>query len=173
MTPDQIAKSGSEHSHQAALFCYLAVAKLYGWRFADYWALGECNLPHQVGGPNVGKPVPNYEPVPELQWFHAIHNQGHGDAIRGGKAKAEGVRKGIADTFLPVPNRWNGLGGLYIEMKKPSEKPKTLNATKGGLSDEQIEFKNYCLTVGYSFATCYSWREAANTLRSYIEHCKR
>ena len=45
-------------------------------------------------------------------------------------------------------------------MKKPAE---------GGVSDEQAKFGAYALRVGYGWAVCYSWREAADTLRAYIE----
>ena len=159
MTPDQLAKSGSEHGHQTALFAWCAVARLHGFDVADDWAAG-------MGIEAAKSSRSNRTPVDALEWFHAIHNQGHGDKVRGGMAKAEGVRKGIADTFLPVPRgNWHG---LYIEMKKPAEKPKSSTA-KGGVSDEQAQFGAYCNANGYGWMVCYSWREAANALRSYIE----
>lgn len=167
MRPDQLAKSGTEHGHQVALFAFVNVAKWHGFDAAEAWAAG-ADLP----------PMPEAPEVPALAWFHAIHNQGHGDKVRGALAKAEGVRKGVADTFLPWPvyeqcpsdsqvmmMKW---AGLYIEMKKPSERPVSFKS-KGGLSDEQIEFKEYALNVGYGWCVCYSWSEAAKTLRQYIE----
>ena len=161
MTPNQLAKSGTEHAHQTALFAWCAVARIHGFDVADAWAEG-AKLPAQLTKDEDAK-------VPELEWFHAIHNQGHGDKVRGGMAKAEGVRKGIADTFLPVPRgNWHG---LYIEMKKPAEKPKSSTA-KGGVSDDQAQFGAYCNANGYGWAVCYSWREAADTLRHYIEWSK-
>ncbi|QBZ71745.1 hypothetical protein [Pseudomonas phage KP1] len=166
MTPDKLAKSGSEHAHQTALFAYTAVAYLHGFDAADEWCKTGV-FPKLVEGQPPA--------VPALQWFHAIHNQGHGDKVRGGMAKAEGVRKGIADCFLPWPIldphtayktiMWCG---LYIEMKKPSEQPKSETA-KGGVSDEQAKFGKYAKSVGYGFAVCYSWEHAASVLRSYIE----
>jgi len=159
MTPDQLAKSGSEHGHQTALFAWCAVARLHGFDVADDWAAG-------MGIEAAKSSRTNRTPVDALEWFHAIHNQGHGDKVRGANAKAEGVRKGVADTFLPWPNA--GWHGLYIEMKKPTEKPKSSTA-KGGVSHEQAKFGEYARCVGYGFMVCYSWREAANALRSYIE----
>lgn len=159
MTPDQLAKSGTEHGHQVALFAWCAVARLHGFDVADDWAAG-------MGIEAAKSSRTNRTPVDALEWFHAIHNQGHGDKVRGANAKAEGVRKGVADTFLPWPNA--GWHGLYIEMKKPAEKPKSSTA-KGGVSDEQAKFGEYARAVGYGFMVCYSWREAANALRSYIE----
>ena len=163
MTPNKLAKSGTEHGEQTALFAYVAVAYLHGFDVADEWC-------------KTGK-LPQRDPdappkVPALEWFHAIHNQGHGDKVRGGMAKAEGVRKGVADTFLPWPvynaEACNGYAGLYIEMKKTSERPKSETA-KGGVSDEQAAFGDYVRRVGYGFMVCYGWEHAVATLRSYIE----
>lgn len=169
MTPDKLAKSGTEHGHQTALFAYVAVAYLHGFDVADEWC--------KTGVIPQTTPYSMYETptVPALEWFHAIHNQGHGDKVRGANAKAEGVRKGVADCFLPWPV-WTqsreevviAYCGLYIEMKKPTERPKT-DKGKGGMSDEQIKFGEYAKGVGYGFMTCYGWEHAVATLRSYIE----
>lgn len=171
MTPNQLAKSGSEHGEQVALFAWAAVARMYGFEAADLYAQG---VP--VGA--FKDSMFECKPVPALEWLHAIPNGGsRGDdaksrAIRGGALKAEGVRTGIADIFLPAPRQSKLLGlsysGLYIEMKKPDLKPKKAES-KGGLSDEQIAFRDYALSVGYGWKVCYTWREAADTLRSYIE----
>lgn len=158
-TPEQLAKSGTEHGHQTALFAWCAVARLHGFDVADDWATG-------MGIEAAKSGRTTAQPAFALEWFHAIHNQGHGDKIRGALAKAEGVRKGVADLFLPWPNA--GWHGLYIEMKKPAEKPKSPTA-KGGLSEEQLKFGEYAKSVGYGWLVCYSWREAANALRRYIE----
>lgn len=159
MTPAKLAKSGTEHGHQAALFAWCAVARLHGFDVADDWAAG-------MGIEAAKSSRTNRTPVDALEWFHAIHNQGHGDKVRGAIAKAEGVRRGVPDTFLPWPvAHWHG---LYIEMKKPAEKPKSSTA-KGCVSDEQAKFGEYARAVGFGFMVCYSWREAADALRSYIE----
>lgn len=176
MTPDQLAKSGSEHAHQVALFAFLAVARNVGFKAAWQWA-------EKPGAAMLGS---TNDKVDALEWIHAIPNGGtRGDdeksrAIRGGALKAEGVRQGVADVFLPWPvgeyqttkeyddvfvAKWCG---LYIEMKKPSLKPKSTEA-KGGLSDEQIEFSSYAKRNGYGWIVCYSWREAATAIQDYIE----
>ena len=163
MTPDKLAKSGTEHGHQAALFAYCAVAYLHGFDVADEWS--------KTG--KLPKRDPDAPPaVPALEWFHAIPNGGkRGDdaksrKIRGAQLKAEGVRQGVADCFLPWPSgEWHG---LYIEMKKPTERPKSETA-KGGVSDEQRSFGEYAKRVGYGWAVCYDWEQAASYLRSYIE----
>lgn len=140
MTPETLAKSGTESAHQKALFAWAAL---------------------------------NVKNWPELKWFHAIPNGGsRGDnaqsrSIRGGSLKAEGVRSGVSDTFLPAKRGpWSG---LYIEMKKPSEKP--VKATsKGGVSDEQREFGAFVQSQGFGFVVCYSWQEAIEVLVSYLTY---
>lgn len=160
-TPAQIAKSGTEHGEQSALFAYCAIAYWRGFDEADIWSkTGQLS--------EVIYPVPM---LPALEWFHAIHNQGHGDKIRGAHAKAEGVRKGVADTFLPWPVIGQGFAyaGLYIEMKKTSERPKR-SGIAGGLSEDQKKFGEYAQRVGYVWRCCYGWEHAVSTIRSYLEH---
>lgn len=164
MTPATLAKSGTEHAHQTALFAYAAVAYLHGFDAADEWSKGG-KLP---------KRDPDAPPaVPALEWFHAIPNGGsRGDdaksrKIRGAQLKAEGVRQGVADTFLPWPSgEWHG---LYIEMKKPTERPKSETA-KGGVSDEQRRFGEYAKRVGYGWVVCYDWEEAAAIIEQYLNY---
>jgi len=153
----------SEHAHQVALFAWVAVAKLHGFLIADRWAVDTgYDLP-KWGGVVV---------VPELQWYHAIPNGGsRGDGkvaqIRGQQMTAEGVRSGVADTFLPVPKIgptgvW--CHGLYIEMKRPGlEKHKN-----GGCSDKQIEFGRWVVKRGYGWIVCYGWKHAADTIKAYL-----
>lgn len=184
MTPDQLAKSGTEHGEQVALFAWANVARLHGfevaWKFAE---VGQAAF--------LGRPTPSVRGVNALEWLHAIPNGGtRGDdaksrAIRGGALKAEGVRQGVPDIFLPLPVWTIGTPenippvntpvcwhGLYIEMKKPDLKPKKEGA-KGGLSDEQIEFASYAKQVGYGWIVCYTWREAATAIQQYIEWGKQ
>jgi hypothetical protein len=166
MTPATLAKSDTEHAHQVALFAYCAVAMRHGFDIADDWC--------EKGDGVLRRSNTDFSKlaVPALEWFHAIPNGGsRGDnaksrAIRGGQLKAEGVRQGVADCFLPYPiGQWHG---LYIEMKKPSQRPKK-TTSKGGMSDNQIKFKEYVKSLDYGFMTCYSWQHAVTTLRSYIE----
>lgn len=139
MNPASIAKE-SESSHQIALFAW-------------------CSQ--------------NVKKYPELEWFHAIPNGGsRGDnpqarAIRGAKLIAEGVRPGVSDTFLPVKRGM--YSGLYIEMKKPSVKPKK-KTSKGGVSKEQLDFGNFVQLQGFGFVVCYSWEDAVNVLIEYLNY---
>lgn len=163
MNPEQLAKAGNEHSHQAALFCWVAMAQNRGFEAAnDMAAYANVGNAERYG---------TAQAVPELKWFHAIPNGGsRGDTaksarIQGGMMKAEGVKPGVADTFLPV--RRGVWPGLYIEMKKPAEKPKRADS-KGGLSDKQEEFRDFVKAQGFGWVVCYSWREAADILQLYF-----
>ena len=185
ITPDQLAKSGTEHGHQAALFCWASIAALHGfeiaWKFAE---IGQAAF--------LGTTRPNVKAVPELRWMFAIPNGAvFGDseksrAIRAGKMKAEGLRNGVADVFLPVPRRISNphpgefesaLGGyivdevaycgLFIEMKKPELRPK--RDGKGGVSEDQEKFGVFAKEQGYGWVVCYDWREAAKMVEDYLK----
>ena len=41
------------------------------------------------------------EPIPACRWLHAIPNGGNRSAVTGARLKAEGVKRGIPDLFLP------------------------------------------------------------------------
>lgn len=165
MTPDQLAKSGTEHAHQRALFAWANMAKRYGIGVAEldksYTDKGYAHITLQ----NL------HYPIPQLKWLHAIHNQGHGDAIRGSKAKAEGVKAGILDINLPISatvdtgktdvelNRiWKTYHSFYIEMKVGNNKP----------TAEQLEFIEYCKANNIAHAVCYSWQEARDAILKYL-----
>ena len=104
------------------------------------------------------------EALPELRWLHHIPNGGsRGDQkltqmITGANLKAEGVKPGVADLFLPVPN--GEFYGLYIEMKAPGK----LHAT----TNQQDEFGEFVKSQGYHWIVADNWREAALILVHYI-----
>lgn len=137
MKPEQLAKD-SESSQQQALFC---------------WAALQLNR------------------FPELEWLHHIPNGGaRGDnersnMIRGAKLKAEGVKEGVPDVFLPVAR--GGYHGLYIEMKKPDLRPKR-QGSSGGLSQRQLDFKAFAHNQGYGWVVCYDWEEASKIIEQYL-----
>lgn len=165
MLPDQIAKSDSEHAHQTAFFQWLNFARITS--FDGAWDV--C-----MGKASVSRPGTNPEgEMPELALAHAIPNGGKRDAVTASKLKAEGVKPGVPDTFLPIPMpRRHDVPtnmmyhGLYIEFKKPSQKPKR-EGSKGGVSDAQMKFMEQALHLGYACHVAYSWREAANIVMAY------
>ena len=147
MTPMQLAAKGTESGHQKAFFAWCAMAHLNGFEAAgdpsSYVAPGWQGLKR---------------PVPALRWIHAIPNGGLRDPVSAALAKAEGVKRGIPDIFLPFPK--GGYYGLYIEMKKPG---------KFKVSDEQNEFLNYSLANGYMSSICVGWIEAASSVFYYLK----
>lgn len=94
---------------------------------------------------------------PMLKWMFAVKNEERsGSVIAGAKAKAMGVKAGVADIFLPFPCGHNA--GLFIEMKK-----------KGGKqSPKQIEFQKE-LHTAYKYVLCYGWKEAVNEIEKYLQ----
>lgn len=140
MTPEQLAKSDTEAAHQTALFCW---ASLHRFKY------------------------------PELEWMHHIPNGGSrgGDArsagIAGARLKAQGVKAGVADVFLPV--RRGAYSGLYIEFKKPALRPKK-PGTKGGCSDEQLAFRDFVTVQGFGWVVCYTWEDAVGVIERYLLH---
>lgn len=162
MTPSQLARSGSESAHQIALFAWASVAHNFGFEAAKLWSDGHSQ-----------EVEPLLEPkVPELKWMHHIPNGGSrgndvkSQMIRGAKLKAEGVRSGVSDICLPV--RRGSCSGLYIEMKKPTEKPKR-EGSKGGVSEEQREFGTFVQSQGFGFVVCYTWEEARDIIIAYLK----
>lgn len=131
MTPEQIARSGTESAHQRAVFAWAAL---------------------------------NREKYPELEhlMFHIPNGGSRGGnarsrKIRGGNLKAEGVKPFVPDIFISVAR--HDVHGLYIEMKKPGEKPK-----KG-----QREWGDAVKKQGYGWMYCDNWESAVEAITLYME----
>jgi hypothetical protein len=155
MNPEQLAKSGTEHANQMALFCWANMAMRYGFPTAD-------DMASYAGGP-LTQPLAHFH-YPSLKWLHAIPNAGaRGNKIAAAQLKAEGVKAGVADIFLPVPvnSRPYRYAGLYIELKRLDGKPSDVSA-------EQKEFGEFVQYVGYQWHVCFGWRAAATRIRDYL-----
>lgn len=153
MSPEQLCAKGTESGHQKALFAWAAMAQQYGFSVANDM---------ETYKPNPARAQLRFYPVPALRWLHSIPNGGARDPITAARMKAEGIKSGVADIFLPVASC--GHHGLYIEMKEPGRR----NAKDGGLSKEQAEFYAWCNEQQYAFSIAYTWREAANTIERYL-----
>lgn len=145
ITPEQLAKGGTEHDHQKALF---------------QWA--------------------SLQGTPVLQLLYAIPNgsklMGVGTVagrIEGAKMKAEGLRSGVPDVFLPVAapcpkqdpyefGHW--YHGLYIEMKKPGRQKEKW----GGRSAEQLDWHGRLIKQGYAVVTAYGWTSGVGAVVTYL-----
>ena len=135
ITPESLAKSGSEDGHQAALFCWIAL---------------------------------NLHVYPQLEWAFAVPNGGLRDKRTANKLKATGVKSGVPDIFLPV--RRCEFSGLWIELKRLELKPK--REGKGGVSDNQIKWKEHLTSQGYGVYVAYGWEDARDTLIGYLNYGK-
>ena len=131
ITPEQMAKSGSEHSEQSALFL---------------WAHNSLNE------------------YPELKWMFAIPNGFYGVQQKN-KMKIEGLRNGVPDICLPI--RRDIWPALWIELKQLKHKPVRVGS-KGGMSDEQIEWQKHLRSQGHGAIVCYGWLEARDVILRYL-----
>lgn len=95
---------------------------------------------------------------PELELMHHIPNGGKRDKIAAAKLRAQGVKRGIPDIFLPVPR--GGAHGLYIELKR---------ADGGTLSAEQKEIIPKLLKQGYEVAVCHGAEQAISVITRYLQ----
>ena len=93
---------------------------------------------------------------PELRLLHAIPNGGHRHKAVAARMKAEGVRAGVPDVFLPVPR--GGFAGLYVEMK----------TRRGRVSEEQRQWIEGLRAQGYRVEVCRGWNAAREAIEEYV-----
>lgn len=94
--------------------------------------------------------------VPELQWMFAIPNGGARHIAVAGKLKAEGVKRGVSDIFLPLAR--GGYHGLFIEMK----------SDKGNTTPEQANFILAMRDAGYAAIICHGFEQAKWSIGLYL-----
>lgn len=122
--PEDIAKAGSEHAHQVAIFVWAAL---------------------------------HFERWPELRLMFAIPNGGERNIIVASNLKAEGVKAGTPDIFLPVPRgQWHG---LFIELKVGKNKP----------SDAQTDCLLNLRKAGYGATWIVGWQAAVEVIERYLD----
>lgn len=100
---------------------------------------------------------------PELQWMFAIPNGGLRDKITASNLKAEGVKEGVSDIFLPVPR--GSWAGLFIEMKRP----KSARGRAGVTKSSQEKFIEAMVALGYGGYIAKSFEEARDVIIAYLE----
>lgn len=98
----------------------------------------------------------NYQ-FPELQDdLHHFANERRCSIQQGRLLKRMGVKKGVADFFLALPQ--NGKPGLWIELKVGKNKP----------SKEQIAFADRKIDRGYEFAFVWGFDAARASIITYL-----
>lgn len=93
---------------------------------------------------------------PEFASMFAIPNGGFRTKATAGKLKAEGVKSGVPDIFLPYPSRH--YHGMFIEMKIPGNKP----------TENQTGWLQQLATNGYYCIVAYGAVAALDRLLWYI-----
>ena len=89
--------------------------------------------------------------------FH-IPNGGSRGKAEAGRFRAEGVKSGVPDLFLPVPV--GVYAGAFVEMKRIRD---------GRVSEEQKNWLVALQNQGYFAKVCYGAEDAIRTLKSYME----
>lgn len=139
MTPDQLSQSGTESGNQRALFDAVRRGIASG-------VLPLC-----------------------CELMYAIPNGDKRDPRIAAKLKAEGVKPGVPDIFLPVPR--SVFHGLYIELKRPEstyeQDGKIKKRREGKASDAQNEMIGKLVAMGYGVNVCVGWQSAYDTIVAY------
>lgn len=105
---------------------------------------------------------PLWQEFPELRWIFAIPNGGDRNMAVAANMKAEGVRAGVWDVFLPAARK--NMHGLFLEFKKPIRKKEK----NGGLSDQQFQFGFHVNQLGYATKVVYTWEQAIDATLAYL-----
>ncbi len=97
-----------------------------------------------------------------LKFAFAIPNGGERNVIVASRLKAEGVKQGVPDVFVPIPN--NQYAGLWIEFKRPG----TETQKAGKLSTEQEKWIAYLQSQNYSCFVAYNYLSAVECVLGYL-----
>lgn len=103
----------------------------------------------------IKKQTLKYQP---MELIFAIPNGGLRNKITGARLKAEGVKAGIPDIFVPIPAR--NYHGAFIELK--STNPCTNLSNKQGKILPKLINQGYCTTV------CHGHDKAIEFLSWYL-----
>ena len=99
----------------------------------------------------------NTNNYPQLRYIFHVPNGGTRNVREAVELKAQGVKAGVPDLFLPAPI---GLfAGAFIEMKVKPNLP----------TPEQTIWVGELRRLGYYVKVCYSWQEARDVLINYLE----
>lgn len=159
MTPEKLSAAKTEHAEQRALFAWSFMAANKGFDAAN----SDSAYVGEYTGPVI--------PIPSLQRMFAIPNGGLRDKITAARLKAEGVKSGVPDVFLPVPCVVNNVVqacGLFIELKRETSGKGQQRRQKGSTSNDQDNWLDYLNSNGYAVVVAFGWREAADAIENYL-----
>ena len=96
---------------------------------------------------------------PELETLFHVPNGGKRNVIEAARFKAQGVRAGVPDIFLPAPRgRYHG---LFIELKRQ---------TGGRVSVYQQKMIDALRMRGYCVEVCKGYHAAADLIERYLQN---
>lgn len=113
------------------------------------------NLPHRSEAEEQAAVV-QYCDLKHIPVFH-IPNGGSRNKAEAAHLKAQGVKPGVPDLFLPVAK--GPYHGLFLEMK----------AVHGRVSDHQKQWLSRLQQNGYGTAVCYGFDQAKAVIDHYIQ----
>lgn len=94
---------------------------------------------------------------PELKLMFHVPNGGSRNRIEAARLKAQGVKPGVPDIFLPVARK--GRHGLFIELKRK---------VGGQVSPEQNKMLGELNRQGFMAVVCKGWNAAADAIEDYM-----
>lgn len=98
----------------------------------------------------------SYQWATYSELFFHVPNGGKRNPVEAAKFKAMGVKRGIADLLLLVPNKFYHF--MAIELKSP----------KGRLTDNQKRFGKGVVSVGGKYAVVRSLEEFMDVVDNYL-----
>ena len=98
---------------------------------------------------------------PELALMFHIPNGGTRSKSEAGRFRAEGVKAGVPDIFLPAAR--GEYHGLFIEMKRRKN---------GRVSIDQATWLKALEKQGYKAVVCEGWEEARDEIEGYLKEGK-
>lgn len=142
ITPEQLAKAGTEHAHQCALMCWAAEQAKSTPVLALLFAIPNGGERDRVTASRL-KAEGVKAGVPDLMLPVAMETT----------TQRHDEKRGMLITRI---EQWHG---LFIEMKKPKN---------GKVSVKQGDWHKYLGEQGYKVVTCFGWEEARDTLCWYL-----
>jgi hypothetical protein len=94
---------------------------------------------------------------PVLRWIYAVPNGGQRNPGVAGKLRAEGVKAGIFDVHIPIPQP--GWSGAWIEFKFGKNK----------LTPTQEKFLEHLMAFRYQYAVVRSCDEGIDFVERYLQ----
>lgn len=93
---------------------------------------------------------------PEYRLLLVHHYNNPRSAAQGAKLKGLGLKKGIPDLVLYIPNK--NYSGLFIEMKND----------KGRLQPQQVRYSELLPKMGYKWELCRSLEKFQEIITNYL-----